>query len=102
MHSGHNHSGGYLKAPPAAMSIPLKSESRLSTDSPDTAAKKKGRRAKAAEEEEDICRDGSAEGQPPKKRGKGKGKAASKETTGPKRVFICPHCQVGDFFRVYF
>ena len=33
-------------------------------------------------------------GQPPKKRGKGKGKKEPGPDGGPKRVFVCPHCQV--------
>lgn len=100
----HNHAGGgYLKAPPTAAAVsllPLKSEGgRLSTDSPDTVKKKCGRRPakqlQQQEDDEDSGREGAGgpEGQPPKKRGKGKGKAVSKDATGPKRVFICPHCQ---------
>jgi hypothetical protein len=98
----------------AAANLPLKSESggRLSVDSPDTAAAKKktaGRKARLPHDEEPVGGDGGMngsaglEGQPPKKRGKGKGKAASKEAAnganggGPKRVFICPHCQVSLF-----
>ena len=118
--SGHNHSssgGGYLKttaaaAMAAAVNLPLKSEGggggRLSVDSPDSAAaaaKKKAASRKARLQEEEMAAvesgmnggGGGLEGQPPKKRGKGKGKAVSKEpnpSTGPKRVFICPHCQV--------
>jgi len=71
----------------------VKCEQRLSTDSQDYSvgegqAKKK------------VCRKNRAEGdpesdadpnQPPKKRGKGKKKDTGGQ--GPKRVFICPHCQ---------
>jgi hypothetical protein len=107
----------------AAANLPLKSESggRLSVDSPDTAAaaaaKKKsvGRKARLPHDEESLGGDGGMnggggsglEGQPPKKRGKGKGKAAGKEAAnganggGPKRVFICPHCQVSWSYSIY-
>jgi hypothetical protein len=95
-----------------ALSLPLKSEGgRLSADSPDPAKKKGGRRPATKVEEEEMERgEGGMEGQPPKKRGKGKGKAVSSkgDATGPKRVFVCPHCQVRNFcflpnlFHVYF
>ncbi len=100
-HNNHGGGGGYLKAP-AALSLPLKSEGgRLSADSPDPAKKKGGRRPATKVEEEEMERgEGGMEGQPPKKRGKGKGKAVSSkgDATGPKRVFVCPHCQVRNFF----
>lgn len=49
--------------------------------------KKMGRRTK-----DDLDLDET--GQPPKKRGKGKGKKEPGPDGGPKRVFVCPHCQV--------
>ena len=71
----------------------VKSEARLSTDSQDygqdALAKQKVRKSR---EESEVEGDPN---QPPKKRGKGKGKAKPQDTNGgPKRVFICPHCQV--------
>ena len=68
----------------------VKCEARLSTESldygQDRGTDKKGRKSHA--EEGEVEADPN---QPPKKRGKGK----AKDTTGgPKRVFICPHCQV--------
>jgi len=72
----------------------VKCEARLSTDSQEShfgmdgqAAKKKGRKSRAEEDESEADPN-----QPPKKRGKGKGKAKD-VGGGPKRVFICPHCQ---------
>merc|ERR1711894_836561 len=35
--------------------------------------------------------DSSLDGQPPKKKGKGKSKV-NKDPNAPKRVFVCPHC----------
>jgi len=57
----------------------VKSETRLSTDSEESEKKKKKNRDNEEQADE----------QPPKKRGKGK----TKDTNGPKRVFVCPHCQ---------
>ena len=76
--------------------LSVKSETRLSTDSRDS-LKKKCRKMRQ-DEMDPNDHDPNQEGQPPKKRGKGKGKAAAtnnnKDPNGPKRVFVCPHCQV--------
>jgi len=71
----------------------VKCEQRLSTDSQDYSlgdgqAKKKGVRKSRAEGDPEGDGDPN---QPPKKRGKGKKKDTGGQ--GPKRVFICPHCQ---------
>merc|ERR1711962_568245 len=67
----------------------VKSEVRLSTESQDYSQDHNKKKARKSREEPDGEGDPN---QPPKKRGKGKGKA--KDTNGgPKRVFICPHCQ---------
>jgi hypothetical protein len=94
---GHTEQAGGLQGLAAYQGLKpvldkVKTETRLSTDSQDyggqEAGKKKARKGRPEEAE------GEADpNQPPKKRGKGKGKA--KDTSGgPKRVFICPHCQV--------
>lgn len=70
----------------------VKSEHRLSTESQDS-VKKKARKMKAGDGSEvggaDL--DSSLDGQPPKKKGKGKSKV-NKDPNAPKRVFVCPHC----------
>ena len=73
--------------------LDIKSENRLSTDSQDS-LKKKSRKIKQ-EEPDNPDMENSLDGQPPKKKGKGKGKnAAPKDPNAPKRVFVCPHCNV--------
>ena len=72
----------------------VKSEHRLSTESQDS-VKKKARKMKPGEVS-DLGGGGDhqdPEGQPPKKKGKGKGKV-NKDPNAPKRVFVCPHCNV--------
>ena len=75
--------------------IHIKSENRLSTDSQDS-VKKKGRKLKQEEPDHNGENETSLDGQPPKKKGKGKGAkaAANKDPNAPKRQFICPHCNV--------
>ena len=71
----------------------IKSEARLSTDSQDTARDKKGSKLKQSGERGGPDTDNGLDGQPAKKRGKGKGKN-NKDPNAPKRVFTCPHCNV--------
>jgi len=80
-HTGSN----YLKP---GLVLPIKQEGRLSTDSPDL--KKINGVRKSADEESVMDKDG--QGQPMKKKGKGK-KNDKGDPNGPKRVFVCPHCQ---------
>ena len=75
------HTSGYKPG----IALPIKAENRLSAESPEM--KKLERRTK-----DDLDLDET--GQPPKKRGKGKGKKEPGPDGGPKRVFVCPHCQV--------
>ena len=77
----------------------VKSEHRLSTESQDS-TKKKARKMKSGEGSEvggGDHLDSSLDGQPPKKKGKGKSKV-NKDPNAPKRVFVCPHCNVGFTF----
>ena len=71
----------------------VKSESRLSTDSQDS-LKKKARKLKPETSEFSGEHDSSLDGQPPKKKGKSKSKLNNKDPNAPKRVFVCPHCNV--------
>ena len=78
----------------------VKSEHRLSTESQDS-TKKKARKMKSGEGSEaggGDHLDSSLDGQPPKKKGKGKSKVNNKDPNAPKRVFVCPHCNVGFTF----
>ena len=77
----------------------VKSEHRLSTESQDS-SKKKARKMKSGDVSETgggDHLDSSLDGQPPKKKGKGKSKV-NKDPNAPKRVFVCPHCNVGFTF----
>ena len=76
---------------PSMEKLQVKTENRLSTDSQDS-FKKKSRKLKQ-EEAENGDLDSSVDGQPPKKKGKGKGKNV-KDPNAPKRSFTCPHCNV--------
>ena len=83
-----------LKPPPGLDKIHIKSEDRLSTDSQDSLSKK-GRKMKKEDDHDHVDLDSSLDGQPPKKKGKGKGKNNNnKDPNAPKRVFVCPHCNV--------
>lgn len=96
-HPEHLNQGmqNYVNLKPSLKELSVKSETRLSTDSQDS-LKKKCRKMRQ-DEMDPNDHDPNQEGQPPKKRGKGKGKAANsnnnKDPNGPKRVFVCPHCQ---------
>jgi len=91
-HPDHLNQGmqNYVNLKPGNEKVPVKSETRLSTDSQDS-LKKKCRKMRQDEMDQND-HDPDQEGQPPKKRGKGKGKS-NKDPNGPKRVFVCPHCQ---------
>jgi len=65
----------------------IRSVSRLSTDSHESDMKMGVKRIST----DDKRGDGEQNGQPPKKRGKAKGK--NPDSAAPKRVFVCPHCQ---------
>lgn len=60
----------------------------LTVEKDSSILKKKGRKSKQTEDDSSI----HPSQQPPKKRGMGKGKT-TKDSSGPKRVFTCPHCQ---------
>ena len=50
---------------------------------------------KKEDDHDHVDLDSSLDGQPPKKKGKGKGKNNNnKDPNAPKRVFVCPHCNV--------
>jgi len=94
-HQEHLNQGmqNYGNLKPNLDKLSVKSETRLSTDSQDS-LKKKSRKMHQDEMDHNE-HDPNQEGQPPKKRGKGKGKPNNnnKDPNGPKRVFVCPHCQ---------
>ena len=82
--------GGSLKA--GLDKIHIKAEQRLSTDSQES-AKKKSRKLKPGDSDLSEL-DSSLDGQPPKKKGKAKAQKTNKDPAAPKRVFVCPHCNV--------
>ena len=82
--------GGSLKA--GLEKIHIKAEQRLSTDSQES-AKKKSRKLKPGDSDLSEL-DSSLDGQPPKKKGKAKVQKTNKDPAAPKRVFVCPHCNV--------
>ena len=73
----------------------IKSETRLSTDSQDSVKKKQSRKLKQEETDINGDHEPGLDGQPPKKKGKNKtNKPNTKDPNQPKRVFVCPHCNV--------
>jgi len=93
-HPEHLNQGmqNYVNMKPNLKELSVKSETHLSSENQES-LKKKSRKLRQDEMDPNE-HDPNQEGQPPKKRGKGKGKNTNpKDPNGPKRVFVCPHCQ---------